>query len=171
MIQTLLLAAVAAAVVELLVPHGDGGRVAAYVRLIGGLFLLVVLLAPLGEGVELLQEAADGELAERLPEALLPEGEPTDYEAILRDTLCTAGAAEVEAWVRERLSADFDIPSENATVAALTETVENAGGTSVAPVLREVRIALHGSSALSDPHPIEEAIGEALGCSCYVTVG
>ncbi len=170
MLQTLLLAAIAAAVVELLVPQGDGGRVAAYVRMIGGLFLLVVLLGPIREGLTLLREAAEGDLSEHVPEVLLPSGEPTDYEAILRDTLAAAGASEVEAWVRATLEEEFGIPPEEGRIAVLCEVTTSAEGGAEAWRVQEVRVALSGGSALRDPHPIEARIGEALGGPCYVTV-
>ena len=46
-ILPLLAASLAAALVELLAPKGDGGRIAAHVRMIAGLYLLVALLNPL----------------------------------------------------------------------------------------------------------------------------
>ena len=42
-ILTLLAASLAACMIELLAPKGDGGRTASYVRMIAGLFLLGIL--------------------------------------------------------------------------------------------------------------------------------
>ena len=70
-ILTLLSASLAASVVELLAPNGEGGRLASHIRMIAGLFLLVALLTPLREGIRLLREAADGDLSSRV-EALIP---------------------------------------------------------------------------------------------------
>ncbi len=171
MLMTLILAALAAAVVELLVPHLDGGRMAAYVRMIGGLFLLVVLIAPVTEAVTLWREAAEGELNERLPEAFLPAGEPTDYTAVWRETLAATGEAAVTKWVQETLAADFAISAEEATVSVVCTVSDATGDAAGVPVVQEVRIALSGGAILQDPRRMEAVIGEALGCLCFVTVG
>ena len=162
-ILTLLLAAVAAAVAELLTPRGDGGRIVAHVRMVAGLFLLVALLAPLREGITLLSSALDGSLIEEA----FPDGDyaPTDYESLFYENLATSSAAEIEAWTKSTLAAHFSIPADACAVSALCHI------TSDAQSLTELRISLHGSFAFQDPHPIEAYFREALACPCYVTVG
>ena len=71
-ILSLLAASLAAAVVELITPKGEGGRLVSHVRMVAGLFLLVALLAPLREGITLLLDAAQGDMASRVEE-LIPE--------------------------------------------------------------------------------------------------
>ncbi len=162
-ILTLLVASLAAAVVELLAPRGEGGRLAGHVRMIAGLFLLVALLDPLQKGIELLQSAADGELTEDILSAL-PDDTPIDYESTFHAGLSAVGARETEAWVSSTLASSFSVPATDAIVAAVCETVD--GGL----IITEVRIALSGSSLLTNPHPIETYFEEQLGCPCYVTV-
>ncbi|MBQ9151727.1 MAG: hypothetical protein IJX72_05705 [Clostridia bacterium] len=162
-ILTILAASLAAAIIELLAPKGDGGRIAAHVRMIAGLFLLVALLNPLKEGILLLQSAVEGDLTDRLSEAI-PNHTPTDYEAAFGDTLTAVGKKEVEAWVASTLENVFGIPSSGYTVEAVCESVETT------VTLREVRISLHGKYILENPHPIEAYVTEQLKCSCYVTV-
>lgn len=172
-IYTLVLTALAAAVIELLAPRGDGGRIAAHVRMVAGLFLLVALLNPLKEGLALLSAVAgDGltaeDLADRLPAYSLPDEEAPDYAALLEDTLSSVGAEDAKEWVLTVLDETFGIPPTGCTVSA-TVTVQSGDNTLL--TVEEVRIALHGPYALENPHPIEDYIAERLMCTCYVTVG
>ena len=162
-ILSLLAASLTAAMVELLSPKGEGGRIASHVRMIAGLFLLAALLPPLREGLRILQDAAEGDLSYRL-EHILPADPPEDYESAFGDSLAAIGRAETEAWVAETLKSAFAIPP----TACAVEAVCSASGTAIA--LREVRIGLRGKYVLEDPHPIEAYFEQRLGCPCYVTV-
>ena len=162
-ILTILSASLVAAVIELLTPKGEGGRIAAHVRLIAGLFLLVALLNPLREGILYLKSAAEGNLTDRLAE-VLPESSAEDYEEVFLGVLTDAGALETEAWVLSALETVFHIPPTACTVEAICEAEGNA------LALREVRIALSGEYMWEDPHPIEAYISAQLQCPCYVTV-
>ncbi len=162
-ILTLLSASLVAAIIELLTPKGEGGRIAAHVRMIAGLFLLVALLNPLKEGILFLHSAAEGDLVGRIEEHL-PHYDVYDYESAFRDTLTTVGKVETEAWVISALEAIFGIPSEGCIVEAVCETQENT------VALQEVRITLCGKYALEKPHPIEAYVTDQLKCPCYVTV-
>lgn len=163
-ILSLLSASLAAAVVELLSPKGEGGRLTAHIRMVAGLFLLVALLNPLKEGIELLREAVDGDLTARL-EAMLPENIPADYEAVFGDTLTAVSRDEAEAFVVSALETEFGIPPSGCTV-----SVSCAYEDGVLTVT-EARIALRGKYMTHDPHPIEVYFAERLCCPCYVTVG
>ena len=167
-ILTLLSASLAVCVIELLLPKGDGERVASHVRLVSGLFLLVALLNPLREGLTLLRSAASGELGEVIAERLPTSSPEEDYAASFNATLSEVGRREVEAWVKETLSAVFAIPSEGCAVEAVCQVEETEEG--VALSLAELRIGLKGKYILEDPHPIETYVSERLGCPCFVTV-
>ncbi len=164
-ILSLLAATLTAAVVELLAPRGDGGRLAAYVRMVAGLILLVALIFPLSAAVDYLSAAADGSLTDDILSEFLPDVPPADYEDVFGEQLTAVTAAEVERWVSETLVTRFSIPEGDAAISV------HADLTADSPVLTEVRIALGGASAFRDPHPIEAHIADALGCPCYVTVG
>jgi hypothetical protein len=163
-VYTLLVSALAAALVELISPKGEGGKLASSIRMLAGLCLLVALLSPLREGLRLLESFRDGSLSDDV-EALLPESVLPDYGEVFGDTLTAVTEQEVEAWVQSLLVSSYGIPAEGCTVSALcdydAETV----------TVTEVRIALLGKYALTDPHPMESAVTQALGCPCYVTVG
>ena len=163
-ILTLLSASLAAAVAELLAPKGEGGRTASHIRMIAGLFLLVALLEPLGEGIRLLRDTAEGDPASRV-ESLLEGGAETDYGAVFGESLTAMGEKEVSFWVTETLETRFGIPSEGCTVSVICAYVEET------LTIKEVRICLTGRYVLEDPHPIEAYVTEQLACPCYVTVG
>ena len=160
---SLLAASLAAAVVELLAPKGQGDRVVSHIRMLAGLFLLVALVNPLREGIDLLRSAADGDLSSRV-EAIIPSEGDDGYGAVFGDSLTTISAREVEAWVLQTLEREFGIPAEGCTVwvdcAYDRETL----------TVTEVRISLRPPYALTDPHPMEAYYANQLGCSCYVTV-
>ena len=167
-VLTLLSASVAVCVIELLLPKGDGGRVAAHVRLVAGLFLLVALLNPLREGLLLLRSAATGELGELLEDRLPPIPSAEVYGEAFGDTLSEVGRQEVEAWALETLELVFAVPAEGCAVEAVCEAEGNAETPTL--TLRELRIGLRGKHALQDPHPVEDYFSERLGCPCFVTV-
>ena len=162
-ILTLLSASLAAAVVELLAPKGEGGRLASHIRMIAGLFLLVALLTPLREGIRLLREAADGDLSSRV-EALIPSDMETDYEAVFGDNLAAIGSDEVKAWVLQAMETRFGIPAEGCTVRVACSYGEET------LTVTELRISLTPAYLLHDPHPIEAYFTEQLDCPCSVTV-
>lgn len=162
-VLTLLAASVSAAVIQLLAPKGEGGKLGEHVRMIAGLFLLVSLLTPLGEGLALLRSAAEGELAEHLT-VEIPEGAPGDYGDVFSDTLTFVGQEEVKAWVVSELETRFAIPPSGCRVSVACAVEEEV------LTVSEVRIALSGRYVTNDPHPIESHFSEALECLCYVTV-
>lgn len=164
-ILTLLMASLAAALVELLAPRGDGGRIAGHVRMIAGLFLLVSLLTPLQKGIAYIQNVADGSFHDEMLSTYVPDHTAEDYEAAFGATLSSVGQKEIETWVKTALADRFSIASEQATV----EAVCRSDGQTLA--ISEIRIGLSGSASLTDPHPIESYITEQMNCPCYVTVG
>lgn len=162
-VLSVLAAVLLAAVTEKLSPAGEGGRIAAHVRFLTGLFIILSLLSPLTSAVEWITSAAEGGLSGDLTNGITrPTG--TDYSEMLGDTLTSVSRAEGEAWVEKALQDRFAIPSDGCSV----EVVCASDGETVR--FSEIRIALTGSYALGDPHPIEAYVRESLGCPCYVTV-
>ncbi|MBQ1981619.1 MAG: hypothetical protein IIV80_01290 [Clostridia bacterium] len=161
---TLTVAALGAALVERLSPQGEGGRLAGYTRLIAGLYLLVVLLSPLRDGIKVLSGLAQGQddVIGELEEAI---SRPTgDYGDVFAEQLTQLGAREAEAYVYDTLSRQFHI-HDGTYVEAVYAGKENGEMTPI-----ELRIALSGVAALHDPVPIEDYFSEAFGCPCYVSV-
>ncbi len=164
-ILSLCVASLIATVAELLAPRGEGGRLSAHVRTVAGLFLLVALLHPLRDGIAYIRDLAEGNISALLPDDVTLS-EPTDYESILYASLSASTEAEVLSFVETHLSSEFGISSD-----AVTLSVVYIPGTADAPpVLQELRIALSGSAALQDPHPIEAYFADLFGTVCHVTV-
>jgi hypothetical protein len=163
-ILTLLAASLAVAVIELLSPKGEGGRIVSHVRLVAGLFLLVLLLDPLRRGLSLLRQTADGDLTLRLDAAADLTYDSAAYDRVFQNTLAAAGKGEVETWVRNTLCTEFAIPPSDCAV----EAVCAAEGGEI--TLLELRIGLSGAHRLQNPHPIEAFFSEKFDCACYVTV-
>ena len=162
-VLSIIAAILMAAVIEKLSPAGEGGRITAHVRFLTGLFIILTLLSPLREAVELITTVSENGF-QGVSEDLFAPSQEGDYREMLGQTLVTVSRSEGEAWVVKVLSERFSIPSEGCTV----EVICTSDGETVA--FCEVRIALEGRYALQDPHPVEAYISEALGCPCYVTV-
>ena len=163
-VLSLLSASLVAAVVELLSPKGEGGRVASQVRMVAGLFLLVALLGPIREGIDLLRGLADGDLADRM-ESVIPSDGEVDYQGIFDDRLASIGAEEIRSWMLQTMESRFGVPSDGCSVWAACD----CDGETLR--VTEVRISLREPYALRDPHPIEDYFSEQLSCPCFVTVG
>ncbi len=164
MLYGLIAAAVAATLVELIAPQGEGGRMGGHVRLVAGLCVLVALIQPLREGVMLLRAMAEGDLAEMLPDVELPAEE--EYGSVWSDTLAAMGDQEVTSWVEGVLEQKFEISPDNRRVQVVCEVGENG-----VLHVKEVYIALRGAAIWKDPHTIEGYVSERLSAPCTVSVG
>ncbi len=157
-ILSLLAASVAAAIVELLAPRGEGGRMTAQVRMVAGLFLLVALLHPLRAGIDFLMSLPEQSME-------MPEQDAAAYESTLKASILSLGNAELTAWVRETLETSFGIAPEQAEIVPVWDE-----GEALSPPLVELCIVLSGRAILEDPHAIESYFADALGCPCRVSV-
>ena len=159
-VVSVLTATLIAAVTEKLSPAGEGGRMAAHVRFVTALFLIVSLLSPLTAAVEYVRNLpGDGGISEWLT----PSANP-DYSQAFESTLISVSREEGMAWVVNILNSRFGIPPECCEV--WVECVSD--GETVG--FQEVRISLKGDCILENPHPIEAYVSESLGCPCFVTV-
>ena len=114
----LLLTALAAAVLEFLLPGGDGSdsRMQGSIRTVVGLCILVALISPVREGISLLRHLAVSDatqLTEQLqssyPGIIQPARSAEEYADDLAESLAATGNATVEDWVREALLSQFDV--------------------------------------------------------------
>lgn len=161
-VYALILTAVAAAVVELMIPEG---KLSGTVKGAVGLCLLLALLNPIKEGVAVIRQMADGEISPPWTGEDAPDAE--NYQDVLRDELAALGEKEVSAWVSDTLRDTFGIAVENHTC-TVTMTVEEDG---ITPAVGHVTVVLSGVAIFENPHAIEAYISERLGCTCAVAVG
>ena len=179
----LLLTALAAAVLEFLLPGGDGSgsRMQGPIRTVVGLCILVALISPVREGISLLRHLAVSDatqLTEQLqssyPGIIQPARSAEEYADDLAESLAATGNATVEDWVREALLSQFGIPAEQCAVkaeVAVTIPADPASGETASARITGVWITFYGSSTLKNPHTVEEWFGSQLGCPCYVSIG
>lgn len=171
-LYTLLATALVAAVAEMLLPRG--GRMGGALRLVGGLCLLVAIIAPLGEGLSLLRSVAEeGMDAAALVDSIPPRGEdftPADPSALWGETISTLTEEEVASAVRSRLEARFSIPAEGCQVAVTVTALPPADDPHGIPLptLTKVRVTLLGISLAEDPYAIEADLKDWLGCEVRV---
>ena len=142
-VLSLVAASITAAVVEMLAPRGEGGRIAAQVRMVAGLFLIVSLLVPLRDGLTFLSDLAEGE------GIVVPSYDVPDYEATLQASVLAMGSEEVSVWVVSVLEDKFSVSAEYVEVIPVW-----SDGESIPPPLAELYILLSGKAALTDPLPI-----------------
>ncbi len=162
-ILPLLAASFAAAMVELLAPRGEGGKLAAAVRMCAGLFLLVSLLTPLRAGIALLSDLADE--ASEIPGIEIDAPDASDYESTLQASLVALGEHELHAWVCETLQTRFAIPPDHVEVIFVWADTPD-----LPPPLGEVCLVVSGTAIFEDPHPIESYFTATLGIPCRVSV-
>lgn len=162
-VLSILAAALLAATVERLAPKGEGDRIASHIRMVAGLFLLLTLLTPLTEGLRLLRDGLEGDLAARVEE-LLPDPPREGYEAVFGDTLTGISRDQLRNHVITTMENQFAIPPSGCRVSV--DCAYSEGRVTV----NEVRICLLDQYALQDPHAIEDYFSEQLGCPCFVTV-
>lgn len=179
----LLLTALAAAVLEFLLPDGDGfsSRMQGPIRTVVGLCILVALISPIREGISLLRRLTVSDttqLTEQLqssyPSVIQPARGTEGYADDLAESLASTGNTAVEDWVREKLLSQFGIPAEQCAVKAevvVTIPADPASGETASARITGVWITFYGSSILRNPHTVEEWFSNQLGCPCYVSIG
>ena len=147
--------ALAVGILEELLPSEYGSK--AYVRLVCGLCLLLVMIAPVGNLLRSLPSVFEDSLE-------IEEGAENQYERILSENLGEAVRAELTEAIRRDLKARFGVNGERTEVGILL------GGEGELSVSRLV-ITLRGADILKDPYEIEDYFSRLLGCECAVIVG
>lgn len=140
---------------EELLPGEYGSK--AYVRLLTGLCLLAVMIAPVGRFLRALPDIfADLSAFE--------EAEENPYEQILSESLGEAVRERLVRAVKEDLAERFGVTSERTDVGIM---LDDEGTLAVSRLV----ITLRGSDILKNPYEIEEHFGRLLSCECVVIVG
>lgn len=147
-------AAFCVGLLEELLPSELGSK--AYLRLLTGLCLLAIMIAPVGR-------CFDG-ISELFGELSLPQEEQeNEYERILRESMGETVKAELCAAVKNDLKERFGVKNERTEVGVqLSEE-----SLSVARLI----ITLKGSDILKNPYEIEKYFEELLRCECRVMAG
>lgn len=142
-------------ILEEILPGGSGNR--AYLRLLTGLCILAVMVAPLG--------ALLGSLPGLLEDISISEAEGEgEYDKILQGTVQEVVREQLREAILGSLSSEFSVDCNNAEVGILFGNGEDMS-------LSRVVITLRGKDILKDPYEIEEYFGTLLGCECRVLAG
>jgi len=152
-------AALMAALVGILAPEGSGKGLSGHVRLLGALFLLCVLLAPLRGAADSLADWMRGEVTLDLPSGDSEE----DYGNELESAIRAASWEYAADLLSERLETEFSLPTGEVRC-LLHRSDPNAEHP------ERVSVILSGSSIWKDPARIEAYVEALLGCECAVAI-
>ncbi len=156
----LLAASMIAALVGLLTPDGERGGIGKHVKLLTALFLVCVLIAPIGSAIEGLKKLFEGGID-------LPGMEETpdqSYQEELSGALENASTAYFTQMLTQVLENQFQIPAGELRCAVSWESV----GEALKPT--RVTVVLSGSAIWKDPRAIEDFVEELLGCNCVSAI-
>lgn len=160
-LMSLFVLALCCAVVELLSPEGEGGGIARHIRLLVGLCLLCVAIAPLtayvAQGISPL-EALEGAVDEWLDKS---EHSGEDFEARWEEQSEALDLTVAAETVAEMIEEHFSLAAADCRVSLTTDGQGE---------LVEVRVALTGRAIWTDARAIQEMIDELLGCGCTVYI-
>ena len=144
-------ATLAAGIAELLLPAEDSGTAKLFRFLISLIVLLLILSPFLGflqEGEKLLE----GELS-------FEEESDANFEQTFLSTVQIQGKAEFEKGLYAVLERDYGIPQKNVTLLSRFDAQGNLTG---------VCVYLSGNAILQDPHELQSALSQKLGCTVEV---
>ncbi len=142
-------------ILEELLPDGYGSK--AYIRLLTGLCLLLVMLAPVGSLLRALPDVFSEYSA-------IEEDVDDQYEKILSESLGESVRTELIKAVKRDLSSRFGVNGERTDVGIM---LDGEGAFTVSRLV----ITLRGVDILKDPYEIEDYFARLLSCECAVIVG
>lgn len=151
-------AAILAGLADQLLP--EKGKARAYVRFLGGLCLLLVMVAPLGKVLSSLPSLFESGMT-ALEEASVEAGE---YDKILEGTVKEAVRMELAKALSQKLEKDFGVNADAVEIGISFEEGDPLR-------LKRVLITLTGKDIFRNPYNIEEALSSLLGCECVVVIG
>lgn len=159
-IVSLFAAALVAALIGVLSPEGEGGGISKHMRLLTALFLLCVIVAPIGGLIGTLEGMLDG--TESLPGL---EGDAEEgYREEMENALSSAAKPYFANLLIEAVKKEFSIPDGEVRC-----SIRWRDGESGATPDR-ISIILSGSSIWKDPSGIEKFVRERVGCECVTAI-
>ncbi|MBQ9131775.1 MAG: hypothetical protein IJX62_04820 [Clostridia bacterium] len=158
---SLLAASLAAALIGILSPGGEGSGIGRHLKLLTALFLVAVLISPLQTAVEQIIAFANGDLT--LPG--LEQTDTPDYREEMDQALTGASKTYITQLLTQTLEQEFSIlPGE-----VRCHILWNDGGQDTLTPNR-VTVLLSGKAIWKDPAPIRQFVSDLLGCECRVAI-
>lgn len=159
-IISLVSASIAVALISILSPEGSGGGIAKHIRLLSALFLICVLIAPVGKFIGGLRDLANGDFS--LPQIDLPNEEDGNLQ--MQDALDDASKKYFLDSLTILLLQEFSIQEGDLSCKAVwTERDGQA-------VPKKITVILSGSAIWKDPNKIQSFVSELLGCECVTAI-
>ena len=157
---TLVAAALTATLFGILSPDGERGGIAKHMRLLTSLFLVCVLIAPLGGALTGLRALINGELS--LPSVDQDSGD--GYRDLQDAVLDDASVNYFTDLLNETVARQFSIASDEVRCSVEWTRVDGR----LDPV--RVTVILSGRAIWQDPHAIEAFVEALLGCECVTAI-
>ncbi len=158
-LTAILITSLAIAVAGLLSPDGARGGLSKGVRLVGGLALICVLIAPLGNALVELRDIADGSVT--LPPELDYEN---DGSALPDAVLGESARLYVAEMLTQTLEREFGIVTGDVRCSITWKTEDGSDKPT------EVRVLLSNKAIWKDPHAIAAFVEELLSCPCITAI-
>lgn len=159
-IISLITAALIAALIGVLTPNGEGGGLSRHMRLLTALFLLCVIIAPLGGILSSLEDMLDG----KAPFPEIGEGAVEDYREQFAQALSSASKPYFASLLVDAIKQEFSIPDGEVRCAIRWNDTEDT------PTPERISIILSGSAIWKDPASIEAFVRERIGCECVTAI-
>lgn len=145
---------------DLLVPAGEREGLRRAVRLVAGLCILCILVAPFAQLNTTLSESDP----RRWLEAMEAQAQAS-YEERMKEKLTAATAEGWRQALSEMLGERFDIREEDMTWHIEWEEESETLRA------RHIALGLRGRAIFCDPRKVEAAVEEVAGCTCTVSLG
>ena len=155
---SIIAAALIAAMVGILSPHGSGKGLLGHLRLLCALFLLCVLLVPLKSALEEGVDWLNGELENQISQADNTE----EYKKELENAMNASSRTYLSRLLVSRLESEFSIPAGE--VRCIVQWEESTSRP------KRVSVILSGSAIWRDPSKIEAYVESLLDCECVSAV-
>lgn len=137
----------------LIAPNGALGK---YLRLLGGICVLCVMLSPLSTYLQ------SWETEDLLSGLLGSDEQESEFDEIYNKALAEAGCDQLEEYWKERLCGELSLRKEQVSVQVALEEDESGYRPS------QVWVTLSGSAILADPALITATVEKVMECPCVI---
>ena len=155
----LLAASLCAMLIGFLTPSGSGGGLSGHVKLLLSLFLVCVLVTPLGEAANEIRDWLSGDFP-----FFDTEEKEENYREQLENSLTDASKGYFIQMLTQTLREKFSL--EDGTVRCMVEWSHDSNE----PTPARVTVLLSGKSIWKDPHAIKDYTEDLLQCECIVAI-
>ncbi len=160
-LSSIIIISIAICIFELLAPNNE--NFIKYIRLIGALCIICVIISPLN----LIQENLANNFLDDLKDKLTENSKEDlgdEYTNILNEYLNNHSIEAYNNQIKELLTNNFDIPNNECEVNTYTNF------TNEKLTITEIQILLRGNSIFKNPYEIEEFITKICGVKCKVLI-